>query len=111
MAAATFCAAANYGHVQLRLIGWRGEVRLAWVLLGAAAVGFLLGLPDPAALVDAGGSGTQSAGTTQWIATNLEPGHYIVACFITDPAAGHVPHAFEGMIDVVQAGDGGTPTA
>ena len=43
-AAVTFLAAANYGHVQLRLIGWQGEVRLAWALLGAAAVGFLLGL-------------------------------------------------------------------
>jgi hypothetical protein len=69
------------------------------------------GLPDPGTLIDAAGSGTQSAGTTQWIVTNLEAGYYIVACFITDPAADHVPHAFEGMIDVIQVDGEGTPAA
>jgi hypothetical protein len=69
------------------------------------------GLPDSASLIDAAGSGTQSAGTRQWIVTNLEPGYYIVACFITDPASEHLPHAFQGMIDVIQVGDGGTPAS
>lgn len=42
-AAVTFIAAANYVHVEVRLIGWQGEVRLSWALLGAAAFGVVLG--------------------------------------------------------------------
>jgi uncharacterized integral membrane protein len=41
--AITFIAAANYVHVEVRLIGWQGEVRLSWALLGAVAFGVLLG--------------------------------------------------------------------
>ncbi|MEA2524334.1 MAG: hypothetical protein QOF73_1561 [Thermomicrobiales bacterium] len=44
LAALTFAAAANYVHVEVRLIGWQGELRLSWAILGAAAIGFLLGL-------------------------------------------------------------------
>jgi uncharacterized integral membrane protein len=47
LAALTFVAAANYVHVELRLIGWQGEVRLSWALLGAVAVGVVLGLLAP----------------------------------------------------------------
>jgi uncharacterized integral membrane protein len=43
-AAVTFIAAANYVHVEVRLIGWQGEVRLSWALLGAVAFGGVLGL-------------------------------------------------------------------
>jgi uncharacterized integral membrane protein len=43
-AAVTFVAAANYVHVEVRLIGWQGEVRLSWALLGAVAFGGVLGL-------------------------------------------------------------------
>ena len=69
------------------------------------------GLPDPTAFVETAGVGTQSAGTTQWLATNLEPGYYVIACFIPDPTRDYIPHAFEGMIDVIQVGDvAGTPT-
>jgi uncharacterized integral membrane protein len=44
MAAITFIAAANYVHVEVRLIGWQGEVRLSWVMLGAVALGVVLGV-------------------------------------------------------------------
>jgi uncharacterized integral membrane protein len=43
-AVVTFIAAANYVHVELRLIAWQGEVRLSWALLGAVALGSVLGL-------------------------------------------------------------------
>jgi hypothetical protein len=68
-------------------------------------------MEDPTAVVDWAGSGTQSAGTTQWIATNLEPGTYVVACFIPDPANGGIPHAAEDMIEVVTVADAGTLAA
>ncbi|MDP9370621.1 MAG: hypothetical protein M3Q03_20530 [Chloroflexota bacterium] len=54
---------------------------------------------------------TQSAGTTQWLAVNLEPGSHIISCFVEDPTQGGIPHAFEGMIDVIQVGDEGTPAS
>ena len=60
--------------------------------------------------VEASGTGTQSAGTTQWIATNLDPGYYVIVCFVQDPTKDYIPHAFEGMVDVYTVGDVGTPT-
>ena len=54
---------------------------------------------------------TQSAGTTQWLATNLEPGYYVIACFVSDPNKGFALHATEGMIDVIVVGDPGTPAS
>lgn len=44
MSALTLIAAANFVLVDLRLIVWNGDVRLSWVVLGAALLGFLLGL-------------------------------------------------------------------
>jgi len=49
-------------------------------------------------------TGNQSAGTTQYIATDLEPGYYVLLCFVPDPLMGGVPHSFAGMIEVVPAG-------
>lgn len=43
LSALTFVAAANYVIVDLRLIGWRGDVRLSWALLVTSGLGFLLG--------------------------------------------------------------------
>jgi hypothetical protein len=43
----TLVAAANYFFVELRLIVWSGEIRLAWVVFGALGLGFLLGLAVP----------------------------------------------------------------
>jgi hypothetical protein len=49
----------------------------------------------------AGWAGTQSIGTTQWVVMDLAPGQVLLTCFIPDPLAGGVPHAFEGMIQLV----------
>lgn len=65
---------------------------------------------NPDEIVNAAYAAGQSAGTTQWLAANLEPGYYIIACFIPDPLAGGIPHAVEGMIDIITVGDVGTPT-
>jgi len=46
---------------------------------------------------------TQSAGATSWHVFDLEAGHYIIACFVTDPKTGKT-HAMEGMIDVFDIG-------
>jgi uncharacterized integral membrane protein len=40
----TFIAAANYVPVDLRLVGWQGHVRLSWIVLGATAIGILIGI-------------------------------------------------------------------
>ncbi|MGI8643359.1 MAG: lipopolysaccharide assembly protein LapA domain-containing protein [Thermomicrobiales bacterium] len=38
----TLFASANYVPVEVRLLFWEGEVRLAWALLVASFVGFIL---------------------------------------------------------------------
>lgn len=43
----------------------------------------------------------QSAGTTQWVTMDLEAGQVILLCFVADPTAGNVPHAFQGMAQIV----------
>jgi len=48
--------------------------------------------------------GTQSAGTTQWHEVALDPGTYGIVCWIPDPSRGGIPHAMEGMYDVVTIG-------
>lgn len=42
MAMLTLFAAANFVLVELRLVFWEGEVRLAWALLLACVTGFML---------------------------------------------------------------------
>jgi len=54
-------------------------------------------------------AGTISMGAAEWIATDLEPGTYVLVCFAPDIESG-MPHAYLGMYDVVTVGDGGTPT-
>jgi hypothetical protein len=71
-----------------------------------ADVGF-----DPEQLVLAAGTQTQSAGTTKWLATNLEPGTYVLTCFALDPENDYRPHAFEGELVVLTVGEAGMPTA
>jgi hypothetical protein len=51
----------------------------------------------------AGWASTQSAGTTQWVVMNLQPGRTMIACFVPDPLAGGIPHALEGMVEVLGA--------
>jgi len=43
----------------------------------------------------------QSAGTTQWNVIDLTPGQAVLVCFVPDPLAGGIPHAFEGMVSLV----------
>ena len=57
-------------------------------------------------------TGVQSSETTQYLAVDLEPGYYILLCFVGDPNKEGLPHAFDGMIEVVPVGaDAGTPAA
>ena len=62
------------------------------------------GVPDPESWVPTFYASIQSTGTTQYVVANLEAGYHVLACFVPDPAAGGVPHAFEGMIEVVPVG-------
>jgi hypothetical protein len=62
------------------------------------------GAPDPSQLAPGFITGTQSPGTTQYLALNLEAGYYALLCFVGDPAMGGVPHSFAGMIEVVPIG-------
>jgi hypothetical protein len=43
----------------------------------------------------------QSVGTTQWVEMDAEPGQVIIVCFVPDPVAGGIPHAFEGMVSLL----------
>lgn len=56
-------------------------------------------------------TGTQSAETTQYITADLQPGYYVLLCFVPDPQQGGIPHAFAGMIEVIETGAGATPAA
>ncbi|MDF3016461.1 MAG: hypothetical protein K0R44_1686 [Thermomicrobiales bacterium] len=44
---------------------------------------------------------TQSVGTTQWVELDAEPGQLIIVCFVPDPVADGIPHAFEGMVSLL----------
>ena len=43
----------------------------------------------------------QSVGTTQWVELNAESGSVIIVCFVPDPVADGIPHAFEGMVSLL----------
>jgi hypothetical protein len=49
---------------------------------------------------------TQSVGTTQWVTLDPEPGSVIIACFVPDPVADGIPHAFEGMVSLLPVVEG-----
>ena len=55
------------------------------------------GAPNPDDFLGAGGLATMSVGTTGWIELDLEPGYYVVMCFVPDGASG-MPHAMMGML-------------
>lgn len=55
------------------------------------------GSPNPDDFVPVSSMSTMSAGAFAWFAADLEPGTYVMACFVGDPNKGYVPHAFEGM--------------
>ena len=56
-------------------------------------------------------TGTQSAETTQFVSVDLQPGYYVLLCFVPDPQQEGIPHAFAGMIEVIETGAGATPAA
>ncbi len=45
----------------------------------------------------------QSTGTTVWADVDVQPGTYVLVCFVVDPATG-MPHAMEGMVSLFQVG-------
>ncbi|MEJ7763336.1 MAG: hypothetical protein WKF80_11140 [Thermomicrobiales bacterium] len=60
---------------------------------------------EPEGIIPVVTTATQSSNTTQWIEVDLEAGYHIVLCFVSDPGAGGIPHAFEGMADILVVGD------
>jgi hypothetical protein len=60
----------------------------------AAAEADPTGMPPGTPL---GGNGAISSGLSNYLTLNLEPGRYLVLCFVPDPADG-VPHAMKGMV-------------
>ncbi len=48
----------------------------------------------------------QSVGTTQWVELNAEAGSVILVCFVPDPVADGIPHAFEGMVSLLPVAEG-----
>src|SRR5215207_146937 len=68
------------------------------------------GVPNPETFLPVASMTPLSMGKTGWIPVTLEPGTYIVVCFVPDIESG-MPHAFEGIYEVLTVGDEGTPTA
>lgn len=56
---------------------------------------------DPEQLTPVVSSAVVSAGESFWIELDLEPGYYLAICWIPDQETG-MPHAFMGMVAVVQ---------
>jgi hypothetical protein len=48
----------------------------------------------------------QSVGTTQWVVMDAGPGQIAIACFVPDPVAEGIPHAFEGMVSLLPVAEG-----
>jgi hypothetical protein len=70
------------------------------------------GVPNPNDFTTAAFAATQSAGTTVWLSLNLEPGTYVMLCFVADPNNNYMPHAAEGMASIITVGGGAaTPAA
>jgi hypothetical protein len=68
------------------------------------------GVPNPETFLPVASMTPLSMGKTGWVPVTLEPGTYILVCFVPDIESG-MPHAFEGMYEVFTVGDEGTPTA
>ena len=59
------------------------------------------GLPNPEEFVNAAYVAPLSLGTTAWLATNLQPGHHVLICFVPDLESG-APHVVLGMVEVFE---------
>jgi hypothetical protein len=64
------------------------------------------GMLDPGQFTPAAWVGVQSSGTTQWVTMDLAAGDVALLCFVTDPAADEIPHAFQGMAQVLPVTEG-----
>lgn len=62
------------------------------------------GLPNPAEFEFVAFIGTQSTTTRQWHQLDLTDGTYVLTCWVPDPNNGYIPHAMEGMVDVLTVG-------
>jgi len=60
------------------------------------------GTPQQEDFVPISSMSTMSVGATAWFATDLEPGSYVMFCFVGDPHKGGMPHAAEGMAQIVE---------
>lgn len=63
-------------------------------------------IPDPDAFTQAAYGAVQSPGTTQWVVADLVAADHILLCFVPDPNNEGIPHALEGMADVITVGEG-----
>ncbi len=84
----------------------KGPDTMTKELVGAALRRQMNGTPEPggfanATLEPAFYTPVQSIGTTTWHAIDLKPGSYLAACFFPTAGTG-VPHAMNGMIDVIK---------
>jgi hypothetical protein len=68
------------------------------------------GGPSLEEIVPIGGMGWLSPGMSAWTEVTLETGTYIALCFVFDPETG-MPHAMQGMVDIVTVGEGSSPAA
>lgn len=80
------------------------EVALIRLNDGATVDDFLMamapGATTPPPGVAVGGNGALSPQGSNWFTIALEPGNYVLLCFIPDPADG-VPHLAKGMVKAV----------
>jgi hypothetical protein len=83
------------------------EVTVARLDDGVTAEEFLASMapgattPPPGVMV--GGNGALSPGRTNWFTTTLEPGNYVLLCFVPDVADG-APHIAKGMVQPFTVG-------
>ncbi len=77
----------------------RDQVQALWdsFLSGTPVAGAL----DEAATQEVAYFAELSPGVSQWGPLTLEPGTYVLTCFVGDPTMGNMPHAFMGMWDIV----------
>jgi len=77
------------------------EVFLVRLNEGTTAEQFLAaaapGATAPPPGIPMGGNGAISPGMSNWFTATLEPGHYVLLCFVPDPADG-MPHVMKGMV-------------
>lgn len=64
-------------------------------------------LPNPEEFQDVGFVAPISQDRSVLVSMNLEPGHYVVVCFMPTKGEEDVPHAFKGMVTIFSIGADG----